>query len=108
MAKKDVAVEAIEDTQDLGGSGYFWIQAVVNDSIDASGSIAGEDRAQITIKSGQASITIPKGEITRIAGRRISISSKMPRYDEVITLKQFEDLVTYLASLKGTAAEEGK
>lgn len=108
VAKKDVAVEAIEDTQDLGGSGYFWIQAVVNDSIDASGFIAGEDRAHITIKSGQASITIPKGEITRIAGRRIGISSKMPRYDEVITLKQFEDLVTYLASLKGTAAEEGK
>ena len=101
VAKKDIAIQPIGSTQDLTGQGYFWIQALVSDSIDVSGTITEEDKAGLTVKSGDELIEIAKDEIIRIAGRQIGVSSKMPRYDEVITLKQYEDLVTYLASLKG-------
>lgn len=101
VAKKELLVRSIRRTQDILGQGYFWIQAIVKKSKKVSGTIVEEDESSLTIKASDEQVKIAKNEITRLSGRKMLVTSKMPKYDEVITIKQFEDLLTYLASLKG-------
>ncbi|MFQ5638335.1 MAG: hypothetical protein ACE5IR_10125 [bacterium] len=101
VAKKDLKIRKIRRTKDILGQGYFWIQAVVKENKNVSGVITEEDETTLTLKASDDLVKITKSDITRIEGRKMMVTSKMPMYDEVITIRQFEDLLTYLASLKG-------
>ena len=101
VVKEDIVVETIWRLEDVLGEGFFWIEAVVNDSTTISGMLAEEDEISLTIESSDELVKIEKNNITQISGKNLSITSKMPKYDEVITIRQFEDLLTYLVSLKG-------
>lgn len=105
VAIRNLVAQPISSMQDLRTQGYLWIETVLNDRTSVSGIIAEEDESSLTIRSGDQLVKIAKNQITGMKGRQIEVSSKMPMYDDVITLRQFEDLVTYLASLRGATSE---
>ena len=70
-----------------------------------SGPIESENDASLTIRSADTTLTIAKSDLSNLTGRRLLLQSKMPKFDDVITVRQFRDLVAYLASLKGSVPE---
>ena len=104
VQRDDLALLPIADTQSISKRGYFWISAVVGDGgKKVSGPIEREDEASLTIRSADTTLTIAKSDLSGVTGRRLLLQSKMPKFDDVITVRQFRDLVAYLASLKGSA-----
>ncbi len=70
-----------------------------------SGPIESENEASLTIRSADTTLTIAKSDLSNLTGRKLLLQSKMPKFDDVITVRQFRDLVAYLASLKGSMPE---
>ena len=109
VQRSDLALLPIANTQSISKRGYFWISAVVGDGPKkVSGPIECEDEASLTIRSADTTLTVAKDDLSSLTGRRLLLQSKMPKFDDVITVRQFRDLVAYLASLKGTATESTK
>ena len=73
-----------------------------------SGPIESENEASLTIRSADTTLTIAKSDLSNVTGRRLLLQSKMPKFDDVITVRQFRDLVAYLASLKGSVQESAE
>ncbi len=109
VQRDDLALLPIADTRSISDRGYFWISAVVGDGENkVSGPIEHEDEASLTIRSADTTLTIAKSDLSNVAGRRLLVQSKMPKFDDVITVRQFRDLVAYLASLKGSVPESAE
>ncbi|MFQ5651075.1 MAG: c-type cytochrome [bacterium] len=104
VAKEDILVRRIRRMENILGQGYFWVQGGLKDGTAVSGTIIEEDEATLTIKASEDHVKVAKPDIDWLEGRKMQVTSKMPKYDEVITIKQFEDLLAYLASLNGSAA----
>ena len=104
VQRRDLALLPIADMRSISARGYFWISAVVGDK-NVSGPIEGEDEVSLTIGSADTTLTIAKSDLSSVTGRRLLLQSKMPKFDDVITVRQFRDLVAYLASLKGSVPE---
>ena len=106
VQRNDLALLPIADTRSISERGYFWISAVVGDGGNkVSGPIEREDEASLTIRSADSTLTVAKSDLSSVTGRRFLLQSKMPKFDDVITVRQFRDLVAYLASLKGSVQE---
>jgi putative heme-binding domain-containing protein len=106
VQRHDLALQRIADTGSISARGYFWISADVGDEGQkVSGPIEREDEASLTIRSADSTLTIAKSDLSNLTGRRLLLQSKMPKFDDVITVRQFRDLVAYLASLKGSVPE---
>ena len=105
VAKGNILMTPVADLSDLNGRGFFWIQATMKNGDTVSGDLQAEDSQTLTLVTDSKPVIINKEETAEIIGRRISVISKMPRYDELITLRQFEDLLTYLAGLDGSEQE---
>ena len=106
VQRNDLALLPIANTRSISARGYFWISAVVGDNGKrVSGPIEREDEASLTIGSADTTLTIAKSDLSSLTGRRLLVQSKMPKFDDVITVRQFRDLVAYLASLKGSVPE---
>ena len=109
VQRSDLALLPIADTRSISKRGYFWISAVVGaGGKKVSGPIEGEDEASLTIRSADTTLTVAKSDLSSLSGRRLLLQSKMPKFDDVITVRQFRDLVAYLASLKGSATESAE
>jgi len=103
VQRNDLALLPIANKQSISERGYFWISAVVGEGgKKVSGPIEREDEVSLTIGSADTSLTIAKSDLSSVTGRRLLLQSKMPKFDDVITVRQFRDLVAYLASLKGS------
>ena len=102
VQRNDLALLPIANTQSISKRGYFWISAVVSGGKTVSGPIEREDEASLTIRSADTTLTVDKSDLSGVTGRRLLLQSKMPKFDDVITVRQFRDLVAYLASLKGS------
>ena len=107
VQRRDLALLPITDTRSISERGYFWISAVVGDK-KVSGPIEREDEASLTIRSADTTLTVAKTDLSSLTGRRLLLRSKMPKFDDVITVRQFRDLVAYLASLKGSVPESAE
>jgi hypothetical protein len=106
VQRHDLALQRIADTRSISERGYFWISAVVSDGGNkVSGPIESENEASLTIRSADTTLTIAKSDLSNLTGRKLLLQSKMPKFDDVITVRQFRDLVAYLASLKGSMPE---
>ena len=109
VQRHDLALQRISDTRSISERGYFWISAVVGDGGNkVSGPIESENEASLTIRSADTTLTIAKSDLSNVTGRRLLLQSKMPKFDDVITVRQFRDLVAYLASLKGSVQENAE
>ena len=109
VQRHDLALQRIADTRSISERGYFWISAVVGDGGNkVSGPIESENEASLTIRSADTTLTIAKSDLSNVTGRRLLLQSKMPKFDDVITVRQFRDLVAYLASLKGSVQENAE
>ena len=109
VQRHDLALQRIADTHAISERGYFWISAVVGDGGNkVSGPIESENEASLTIRSADTTLTIAKSDLSNVTGRRLLLQSKMPKFDDVITVRQFRDLVAYLASLKGSVQENAE
>jgi putative heme-binding domain-containing protein len=109
VERDDLALLRIADTRSISQRGYFWISAVVgDDGQKVSGPIEREDEATLTIRTADSTLTIAKSDLSNLTGRRFLLQSKMPKFDDVITVRQFRDLVAYLASLKGSSPESAE
>ena len=109
VQRGDLALLPIANMRSISERGYFWISAVVGDGGEkVSGPIKGEDETSLTIGSADTTMTVAKSDLSSVSGRRLLLQSKMPKFDDVITVRQFYDLVSYLASLKGSAPESAE
>ena len=109
VQRDDLALLRITDTRSISERGYFFISAVVgDDGQKVSGPIESEDEATLTIRTADSTLTIAKSDLSNLTGRRLLLQSKMPKFDDVITVRQFRDLVAYLASLKGSSPESAE
>ena len=109
VLRDDLALLRITDTRSISERGYFFISAVVgDDGQKVSGPIESEDEATLTIRTADSTLTIAKSDLSNLTGRRLLLQSKMPKFDDVITVRQFRDLVAYLASLKGSSPESAE
>ena len=104
IAKDDIKIGKISKRRmkDVLGSGYFWVQATLNDGTSVEGTVSGEDEATLTVKVGEELTEISKDNIDKLQGKRIRITSKMPtNFAYLLTVNDFNDLLAYVASLKG-------
>jgi putative heme-binding domain-containing protein len=109
VQRGDLALLPIANMRSISERGFFWISAVVGDGGEkVSGPIKGEDETSLTIGSADTTMTVAKSDLSSVSGRRLLLQSKMPKFDDVITVRQFYDLVSYLASLKGSASESAE
>lgn len=89
IAKKDIVVRPIRRLNNLMKRGYFWIQAILKNKKRVSGTLIEEDENSLTVKTeNNKMVKITKNEIARVAGRKMIITSKMPKYDNVVTIRQ--------------------
>ncbi|MFQ5561389.1 MAG: hypothetical protein ACE5FU_12520, partial [Nitrospinota bacterium] len=89
------------ETRNLSGSGYFWVRARLPGKAEIEGAIVDENSLEVEVRVAGESKVIKKSDIENIEGRRILRTSKMPRYDHVLTISEFNDLLAYVVSLRG-------
>jgi hypothetical protein len=79
---------------------YLPVQATTRDGRDVEGHRVNEDSFTIQIRDEEGRVvSLRKGELQRLAKRYGS--SAMPSYKDGLTASEVDDLVAYLASLRG-------
>ncbi len=108
ISKNNLKEESTGKINNLAKNGYLRKEYPINVTVQlkdggkVEGALIGEDEENIELEVQPEPKTIKKEEIDRIVGKRIKTVSKMPtNYDSLLTVKEFNDLLTYTASLKG-------
>ena len=107
VSKDEIQERRIRRPDDLTEKGYFWVRASLSDGRTVEGDLAEEDGEEMVLRVGEETRSIPKGDIAHLEGKRIRIKSKMPgNYGDLLRVREFNDLLAYLAGLKGAPAGE--
>ncbi|MBI1786905.1 MAG: c-type cytochrome [Acidobacteria bacterium] len=79
---------------------FLWVEAITADSRKIRGIRLNEDSFTIQLKdAGQAFHSLRKDSLKEL--RRLFEESPMPSYEKMLSSTELDDLVAYLASLKG-------
>jgi putative heme-binding domain-containing protein len=106
MQPLDYLVESILQPSKVIVPGYEPMLLRMKDGRMVTGIIKKETADLIELADSQGKIEkVPKADVAERAPQKTSL---MPgNFDEVLTVKEFHDIVAYLQTLKGEAAKEG-
>ena len=102
IVEPDVArPSAVNSMGDSGFSGFVPVRAVLSDGAVVSGMRINEDEFTIQLRTESGDVTsIRKDQVAQLD--RQFDRSLMPSYEGVFTEEELQDMVAYLASLRGS------